>query len=104
VIADEPTAQLDPVSAASVLDTIDYLAERGTTVLVATHDVRVLDRQDEVITLRDGAISSITRGGTELAIIDGSGRLQLPPHVLEKFPDRAARLSWDGDQLTVDPP
>jgi hypothetical protein len=66
--------------------------------------MRVLDRQDEVITLRDGAVASIIRGGTELSIIDGSGRLQLPPNVLERFPDRAAKLTWDGDRLTVDPP
>ncbi|MDX1689472.1 MAG: ATP-binding cassette domain-containing protein [Acidimicrobiia bacterium] len=104
VIADEPTAQLDPDSAAAVLDTIDYLAERGTTVLIATHDHRVLGRLDEIVTLRDGAVASIVRGGTELAVIDRSGRLQLPPHVLEHFPERSARLDWDGESLSVDPP
>ena len=106
VIADEPTAELDSESAASVLDTVDTLAESGVTVLLATHDPRVLRRMEQVVTLRDGAVASVTRSGTELAIIDRSGRLQLPPEIRARFPDRTAVLRWDedGPSLTVDPP
>lgn len=106
VIADEPTAELDADSAVSVLDTVDILAANGVTVLLATHDPRVLRRMDQVVTLRDGAVASVTRGGTELAIIDRSGRLQLPPEVRARFPGRTAVLRWDdGDPgLRVDPP
>jgi putative ABC transport system ATP-binding protein len=106
VIADEPTAELDAASAETVLDTVDTLAASGVTVLLATHDPRVLRRIDQVVTLRDGAIASITRRGTELAIIDRSGRLQLPPEVRARFPDRTAVLEWDDDEdtLRVDPP
>lgn len=106
VIADEPTAELDSASADTVLDTVDALAASGVTVLLATHDPRVLGRMEQVVTLRDGAIASITRRGTELAIIDRSGRLQLPPEVRARFPDRTALLRWDDDEdtLRVDPP
>lgn len=106
VIADEPTAELDSDSAAAVLDTIDLLSDRGVTVLLATHDPRVLGRMAHVVMLRDGAVASVTTAGTELAVIDRSGRLQLPPDVRSRFPGRKAQLTWDDatGRLTVDPP
>ena len=106
VIADEPTATLDSASAAAVLDAIDVLAVRGVTVVIATHDPRVLPRTDEIVALRDGALASITSGATEMAVIDGSGRIQLPPALRERFPDDRAVLGWDdeGGQMTVTPP
>ena len=97
VIADEPTSQLDTGSASSVMAAVDELAAHGVTVVLATHDRRVLDRVDEVIALRDGAVSTVTSGGTELAVIDRSGRLQLPPELQARFPDRRVRLVWDED-------
>lgn len=97
VIADEPTSQLDTESARSVMGAVGTLAEHGVTVVFATHDPRVLERVDEVIALRDGAVASVTIGDSELAVIDRSGRLQLPPELLERFPGRRARLRWDGD-------
>jgi len=95
VIADEPTSTLDSQNASTVVDALAMLAERGVAVIVATHDTRVLPRMDEIVTLRDGAIASVTAGGTEAAIIDHSGRLQLPPHLRERFPDKRAILDWD---------
>jgi hypothetical protein len=68
--------------------------------LVATHDQRVLERVDEVVMLRDGSIASVTDSGTELAVIDHAGRIQLPPEVREHFPDRRARVSWDAERRT----
>lgn len=38
LLVDEPTAQLDPATAASVNGTLRTLADRGTIVVVATHD------------------------------------------------------------------
>lgn len=61
VLADEPTAALDKDSAADVVDLLKRLgAERGTTTLIVTHDNRILDRADRVLTLEDGRIVSIT--------------------------------------------
>lgn len=106
VIADEPTSQLDGGSAAAVLDAIDVLASRGTTVLIATHDRRVLDRVGEVIALRDGAVATVTVGGSSLSVIDRSGRLQLPPELQERFPERRVRLVWgpDSDRVELEQP
>ena len=47
VLADEPTANLDPDNAARVLDMLDqYAKERSATLVVVTHDHEVLDRFD----------------------------------------------------------
>ncbi|MEO1064724.1 MAG: ATP-binding cassette domain-containing protein [Actinomycetota bacterium] len=106
IIADEPTAELDSESTDRVLDAVEQLSSEGITVLLATHDRRVIERVDEVVTLRDGSISSVTAGGSELAVIDHAGRIQLPPEVRDQFPDRRARISWDRDRrtLTVEEP
>lgn len=57
VLADEPTAALDRDSAADVVDLLKRLgAERGTTTLLVTHDNRILDRADRILTLEDGRI------------------------------------------------
>lgn len=97
VIADEPTSQLDSASADAVMDAVDALANQGVTVLLATHDRRVLARVDQVIALRDGAVATVSAGGSELAVIDRSGRLQLPPELQARFPERRVRLVWDAD-------
>jgi putative ABC transport system ATP-binding protein len=57
VLADEPTANLDSVSAANLLDTMERLnKEENITFLFSTHDQRVIDRARRVITLVDGSI------------------------------------------------
>jgi putative ABC transport system ATP-binding protein len=59
VLADEPTAALDKDSAADVIDLLKRLgAARGTTTLLVTHDNRILDRADRILTLEDGRIVS----------------------------------------------
>ncbi len=106
IIADEPTAELDSHSADRVLDVIGDLAHHGITVLVATHDERVMTRCDRVVLLRDGAVASVTDAAGELAVIDGAGRLQLPAELRGHFPDDRARLRWDplADHLIVERP
>jgi putative ABC transport system ATP-binding protein len=55
VIADEPTANLDHVSGASVIGLMREInRELGVTLLFATHDAELLSLADRVITLRDG--------------------------------------------------
>jgi peptide/nickel transport system ATP-binding protein len=60
VVADEPTAGLDPETAARVLDALRRLADGGKGVLLITHDlVRVLPVADRVAVLRDGRLAGI---------------------------------------------
>jgi putative ABC transport system ATP-binding protein len=57
ILADEPTANLDSVSASNLLDIMARLnKEEQMTFLFSTHDQRVIDRARRVITLEDGKI------------------------------------------------
>ncbi|MCF3972133.1 ATP-binding cassette domain-containing protein [Paracoccus salsus] len=57
VLADEPTAALDKDSAAEVVDLLKRMGRaRGMTTLLVTHDSRILDRADRILTLEDGRI------------------------------------------------
>ncbi|MBS3766158.1 AAA family ATPase, partial [Candidatus Bipolaricaulota bacterium] len=41
IIFDEPTAGLDPARSSRIVDFLDRLNERGTTVIMSTHDVNL---------------------------------------------------------------
>ena len=57
VIADEPTANLDALTAAQIITLMQELAhEHGTTFLVATHDDRMLRHCDRALRLADGVL------------------------------------------------
>ncbi|MEM9797314.1 MAG: ATP-binding cassette domain-containing protein [Pseudomonadota bacterium] len=57
VFADEPTAALDKESGSTVVDMLRNLGQaRGTTTVMVTHDNRILDRADRIITLEEGRI------------------------------------------------
>ncbi|MGB9664019.1 MAG: ABC transporter ATP-binding protein [Ignavibacteria bacterium] len=59
VLADEPTANLDSVSAEGLLDIMSELNQRlGMTFIFASHDNKVIRRVKRVITLEDGKIKS----------------------------------------------
>jgi putative ABC transport system ATP-binding protein len=62
VLADEPTANLDTKSASNLLDIMAKLnQEEKITFLFSTHDQRVIERANRVITLVDGKITTDTR-------------------------------------------
>lgn len=57
VLADEPTANLDSHSAATLLDIMaDLNQKEGVTFVFSTHDQRVMERARRVITMEDGKI------------------------------------------------
>ncbi|HLC17922.1 MAG TPA: ABC transporter ATP-binding protein [Thermodesulfobacteriota bacterium] len=59
VLADEPTANVDSVTADSLLDLMEELNRaKGTTFLFSTHDPRVIERARRVVRLRDGKVAS----------------------------------------------
>jgi len=67
VLADEPTANLDSVTANNLIDIMEKLnKENKMTFIFSTHDARVIKRAHRVVTLRDGAIESdeITENAT----------------------------------------
>lgn len=57
IFADEPTAALDKVSGMAAVRLFKDLGRvRGTTTVMVTHDPRILDLADRVVTLEDGRI------------------------------------------------
>lgn len=61
VLADEPTAALDKASGQTVVQMLKSLGQqRGTTTVMVTHDPRILDLADRIITLEDGRIVTDT--------------------------------------------
>ena len=55
VLADEPTAALDKKSGRDVVEVMQTLAkEQGCTILLVTHDNRILDIADYIVYLEDG--------------------------------------------------
>ena len=62
ILADEPTGNLDLNTGFAIVQLLYRLkAERGTTVICATHDLKMIDISDRVVFLRDGMIENIER-------------------------------------------
>jgi len=85
VLADEPTAALDKESGREVVDLLHQLAKRqGCAILLVTHDNRILDIADRILTMEDGHLTSYTSGLvantghllTAFAQLQGRGELQ----------------------------
>jgi len=61
LFADEPTGSLDSISGELVMDLLTGAAgERGTTVILVTHDARVAAYADREVVVRDGKVSTLT--------------------------------------------
>jgi putative ABC transport system ATP-binding protein len=57
IFADEPTAALDSESGMVVVKMLKRLGQvRGTTTVMVTHDNRILEMADRIVTLEDGRI------------------------------------------------
>jgi putative ABC transport system ATP-binding protein len=59
LLADEPTAALDKQSGRDVVDLMQKLAkEQGCTILLVTHDNRILDIADRIVYMEDGKLAN----------------------------------------------
>jgi putative ABC transport system ATP-binding protein len=66
VLADEPTAALDKKSGRDVVEMLQRLAkEQGCTILLVTHDNRILDIADRIVYMEDGRL---TNNGAAMAL------------------------------------
>ncbi|MEA3407506.1 MAG: ABC transporter ATP-binding protein [Chloroflexota bacterium] len=127
LLADEPTGEVDTTTAQTILHTLRYLNEEyNLTIITVTHDARISDEVDRVVTIRDGKTSServrrlhaaqAVEAGEgegeieekaleeavsyhEYVVVDYAGRLQIPREYLEELgiSDRAeVELSEEG--------
>ncbi|GAA4846977.1 ABC transporter ATP-binding protein [Kitasatospora terrestris] len=125
LLADEPTGELDSETAAGIFDAFRTVnRELAATVVIVTHDPMVAGEVRRTVAVRDGRTSTEVLRSTvvgedgaervserEYAMLDRTGRIQLPRHFLaalgmehrvavdlaadriEVRPDEAAELS-----------
>lgn len=69
LLADEPTGNLDPANSAEVMRLLEGFNRSGTTVIVVTHDVAMVNQlRKRVVTLKDGQVfTDISEGGYQHA-------------------------------------
>ncbi len=109
LLADEPTGEVDSVTAQGLLDLFRELNQAyGLTTIIVTHDPQIARRVDRVVAIRDGKTSTetIRRVGQleqamigerqmgedaaseeyqEYVVLDSAGRLQVPRDYLEQL-------------------
>ncbi|SCG66768.1 ABC-type lipoprotein export system, ATPase component [Micromonospora echinaurantiaca] len=118
LFADEPTGELDEATGAEVFAALRTInAELGVTIVVVTHDHAVAEQVRRTVAIRDGRTASEVRrtarvgadGNTELvaeeyAVLDRSGRMQLPAPFVEALSLRdRVRLNLEPDHVEVRP-
>ena len=64
VIADEPTGNLDPESSKEIMNLLEEISHRGTTIVMVTHDRQMVNTyKHRTITIESGYVSHDTMGG-----------------------------------------
>jgi len=64
LLADEPTGNLDPTNSWEIMSLLKEANERGTTVVVVTHNAEIVNEmQERVITMKQGVIISDEKKG-----------------------------------------
>ncbi|MFI5494217.1 ABC transporter ATP-binding protein [Actinoplanes sp. NPDC051859] len=118
LFADEPTGELDEATAADVFGALRSInAELGVTIVVVTHDHAVANQVRRTVAIRDGRTASEVRRSArtgvdgveeivseEYAVLDRSGRMQLPAAFVDALTlkDRV-RLNLETDRVEVRP-
>ncbi len=118
VLADEPTGELDSQTSAEVFGLLRRVnTDLGTTIVIVTHDALVSEQVQRTVAIRDGRTSSEVVRRTELtdegdhrvvaeefAVLDRTGRLQLPKSHIEALGlSGRVRVRLEDDHVTIWP-
>lgn len=64
LLADEPTGNLDSANAWEIMHLLEEINERGTTVVVVTHNSEIVDKMNKrVITIKKGVVVEDRKAG-----------------------------------------
>lgn len=127
LLADEPTGEVDSATARVIWETFRQLSARfGLTTVIVTHDPRIAQEVDRVVSIRDGKTSTETVRQTgplpptafapdhkeeqtkatfnEYVVLDQAGRLQVPRSYLEEWGiGTRAHLELTEDGILIKP-
>jgi ABC-type lipoprotein export system ATPase subunit len=76
IIADEPTGNLDSVTAETIFQIFEKLVEQGKTIVMVTHDESFAPRFSRRLQIADGVVSSPSTNGTHLV-----GKVEAPINI-----------------------
>ncbi|MFW9922817.1 MAG: ABC transporter ATP-binding protein [Candidatus Thorarchaeota archaeon] len=93
IVLDEPTGELDSQTSEKIMDFLEKInRDLGVTMILATHDRRLIARGYRTMLLVDGRITSVRRGFVDEekipVYIDEFGALQIPISLREEFQSR----------------
>jgi ABC-type lipoprotein export system ATPase subunit len=124
LLADEPTGAVDNKTADMIMDIFrDVNRQLEVTIIIVTHDVTLSRKVDRIVAIRDGRTSSefVSRHSyvdelknvknlnegeqhVELAIVDATGRLQIPRDYLDKIGIKGRsrlRVEMEDDRVVI---
>jgi ABC-type lipoprotein export system ATPase subunit len=101
VVADEPTAELDPRAAAAIARLLTALAHGGVTVVASSHDPAVTTIADQVLVIRNGTLAEQGPPGRLGVVLDDAGRIQLPDEARAQFRSGRVRIHPDDDGYRI---
>jgi putative ABC transport system ATP-binding protein len=105
VFADEPTAALDKESSKSVVTLLKELAaEQGSTIMMVTHDNRILEYADRIVNMIDGHIASDVHLRDSVAVCEFLNTVEIfrkltPTEITHVAESMTKRLYHAGDTI-----
>jgi putative ABC transport system ATP-binding protein len=105
-LADEPTAALDKQSGRDVVNLLRKFAkEKEATILIVTHDNRILDVADRIVNMVDGRIISDVVISEAAAICEFLRKIplfaEMPPHTLTEVADKMMQESFSPGEIVI---
>ncbi|MFC0674581.1 cell division ATP-binding protein FtsE, partial [Brachybacterium hainanense] len=101
LLADEPTGNLDPTTAEGILDLLAQINERGTTVVMATHDRSAVDRmRKRVVEMVGGHVVRDEEAGGYVAL--AADEDDAPVDAPATGPSAAPREAFAADEFATD--
>ena len=99
LLADEPTAELDSESAATVLDAFRAVnREFGVTIVMVTHDLTAARAADRRIRVRDGRV---LHEGASVEPVADDGRVRLPDEAVAALGDGELEAEVSADEVRL---